>query len=1102
MENQSSGKRLGDDLHSKSFISKGSYNQQSYLSLMELKSRHINKKGPLRSPQISSPNSYNSFSQLRLSELAETHHWDQLDDFELEELRDGFFDAIYTKPSRKYNDLAENTLLDIDGGNPPNKSSNLNKVHLEEFYQDLKQRLCRKWVVIIKFFIPFFIAFILCVVRPAGTWIGHKYRYFLPIGVILHHPVRNVGVQFEITLFSLIGITFALGWSSLAWYISTVTAPTANHQGGILFQSLTMALIFSTWLKTYYQRFLYVSLSFGIIIIFTHSVSLVFSKDELPWMVFRDVTLAYTFGILLSFFTCFLIAPHSGNESLMRHFQDTLDTSKNVLVGLINKDTVNDSDELFSLKKVMIESLNIELSQSYRDFFNQFSISRFDQDKLEELRNSLTTFYSPLRVMPLQNKLLDSALLTRLYNSLNNTKSDTDSKHNYPDIPFTEFATESASPNMFTGSCTPAQGGVSGNVTPYSNFFISIMQKQFGKYVVALIVEMIVSLEALFESISVYSKYNSGDVNVEETNKKLEEIKIKLKRRINNLDRAYKKFTNSNIFSSDLLSNPDCVVIFVFLRYLRNSAKQLLTVIDACQSLGEDIHWRIQMPHYPLVKALHRLPRQCAIDEGSDSFLYYYDTKHDVEEIFERVYNSYTSKHAYTKNWNKTDSIRAIDHNDFNLHTTQNKFRFRVWKFSTMMSGDEMKWALKIVFCVIFLCLPTWLPESYHWYQEFQCWWAALIFHILVHRKPTGGIKRLMIRLIVSIFCMFWGWAACQAKHFGSPYVICTFAGILVVPMAINLLLYGNSKTTYAGLISFIVISLQPYGKGTSNLNTAMIWKNTWITSLSLLIGITVSVCVNWIFWSYKARKEVRLAISSLLSYLSQSYQSVTDRYLYRDLDDQPTHLTMSFGHIREARLTQNIEAIRGLLKRAKLEPNYISNFDSIKYEKLIDSCQFLLEKLIESRISGSYFQIWEQDKNKETTRALLSLRRDTVASVILVFYILSNCFRSKNKIPKYLPNTILARKKLFDYINKLNKQDEVQNDKLKIDNLRKKLFVNKVDGVGEHKREEEPHVDDYEKLHWTEVYGMVFASAFTDVSEAVDKLIDRCKDIVGEEAF
>ena len=1096
--------RLNPDQNKLFSVSKGSYNQQSYLSLLDLKNKNQDRKRhtpPTQSPQISSPTSYNSFSQLRLKELADSHNWDQLEDFELEELRDGFFDAIFTKPEKKYlniDDISHLDLKDQFHGFFYIKSSDL-----KLFYEDLRNKLMEKWVLIVKFFIPFFIAFVLCVIKPVGSWIGHDYRSFLPIGVILHHPVRNIGVQLEMTMFSLVGITFALGWSSLAWYVSTATGPTASHQGGILFQSLTIALTFAIWLKTYYQRFLYFSLSFGIIIIFTHTVSLVFSKEDLHWMLFRDITLSYVFGILLSLFTCVIISPHSGNKALLSDFRHTLTSAKGFLIGLINKDTVDDFDQLFKLKQVMIESLTIKLSQSYGDFFNQFSVARFNRYKLEEFRNALTTFYGPLRVIPLKNKLLDKEMLTKIYDTLNKNKSNSNMNDEYPRIPFTEFNSEADTPRNYSGGVTPRHGMIPvADVSPYENFYISVMQKQFGKYVVGLIVEMIVVLELLDESVSVFLKYNSEKPQVTEITEKIEDAKFKLKKRINKLDRAYKDFTKSNIFSNDLLSNSECVIMFVFLRYLRNSSKNLLAVLDACRDMGKDIHWRPQPPHYPLKKALHRLPKQCTIDEGSDSFLHYYDTKKDVEEIFEQVYNTYTSKHAYIKNGDKRESLRAIDHDDFNLHTTHNGPRYKLWKFSNMVSGFEMKWSLKIVLCIIFLCLPTWLPGSYKWYQQFHCWWAALIFFMLVHRKPTGGFQRLLIRLVISIFCMFWGWAACQAKHFGSPYVICTFAGILAVPIAINLLIYRNPKTSFAGLISFIVVSLNSYSEDQNDLNTANIWKTTWIISLSLIIGITTSVCVNWIFWSYKARTEVRLAVSSLLSYLSQSYQSVTDRYLYRDLDDQPTEMTLTFGLIREVRLTQNIEAIRGLLKRAILEPNYVSNFDYTKYEKLIDSCQLLMEKLIECRISGLYFQIWEQDKNKDATRALLSLRRDAVASVIFVFYVLSNCFRSKNKIPKYLPNTILVRKKLFDYINKLDKQDERITETFKFGNLQKRLFANKNDFYNELNTDRESTVDDYKKLHWTEVYGMVFASAFTDVSEAVDSLVDCCKNILGEETY
>ena len=72
----------------------------------------------------------------------------------------------------------------------------------------------------------------------------------------------------------------------------------------------------------------------------------------------------------------------------------------------------------------------------------------------------------------------------------------------------------------------------------------------------------------------------------------------------------------------------------------------------------------------------------------------------------------------------------------------------------------------------------------------------------------------------------------------------------------------------------------------------------------------------------------------------------------------------------------------------------------------------------------------------------------------------------------------------------------------MKYDSLQKRLFANKNELNNELGTKKEGNVDDYEKMHWTEVYGMVFASAFTDVSEAVENLIDCCKSILGEESY
>lgn len=42
----------------------------------------------------------------------------------------------------------------------------------------------------------------------------------------------------------------------------------------------------------------------------------------------------------------------------------------------------------------------------------------------------------------------------------------------------------------------------------------------------------------------------------------------------------------------------------------------------------------------------------------------------------------------------------------------------------------------------------------------------------------------------------------------------------------------------------------------------------------------------------------------------------------------------------------------------------------------------------------------------------------------------------------------------------------------------------------------------DYEQYHWTEVHGIAFARAYTDVAEAVHDVVKRCKDILGEEFY
>ncbi|KAM3169647.1 Protein BRE4 [Saccharomyces cerevisiae] len=1110
-------------------IVKGSYSQTSLRSLHEL-----NYKNPAGISGLSfagSPQqSVASLSQMRLENLVKDKHWEEVEDFGLEELRDGFFDAAFTKPDSKAR--SPNSDIDDDNGAARKKlQSGFTKLSeyvwtaiyrpIIHFPRDIR----KNGVSIFKFFIAYFIVIVICVIRPSGRWIGHEFRYFLPIAVLIHHPVRNIGVQLEMTISSIIGASFGLGWSALAWYISTATKPTANYHGGILFQSLTMALLFAIWLRSVYRRFFYFTTSFSISIIFTHTVRLASSKFDLKWQIFWDFGISYLFGLLLSLLVCVCVSPHSGNAELMEHYNKCLQTTKTFLMALVDTELIKSKEQIYLAQVKMVKTLNIDLSQGFRDFVNQLTISRFDLQSLKSLRNSLTAMETSLRVLPIAPKIFNDDELKKMYEELEKYRSDSASLSK-------EASASPQSSGIPTRENTPSAFKPIGPGLLKNEIYINALKASFSKSIFNLILEMIFVLENLSRVLKKYESPNQKN-NLDECVKILSHSHSKLKRKIYKLDVCYRDFVNSSFFSQELLNDEESVDIFLFLRYLRNSARQLVTVIHDCQVLGENIHWRIALPSYPLSRALTRLPKQCVLDEGAGNVLHYFEAKRDVDEIFERVYNTYTSRHKYNKGEeealrldsqggdeksqnrkNHTISIRAIDHNDFNFHTTQNPWRFKLWKLSRILSGDECKWTLKITFCMIFLCLPTWLPESYHWYQEFHCWWAPLTFYLLAHRRYSGNWALVMRRLICGIVGIFWGWAANQSRHFGSPYVVCTFAGLIVVPFSINFLVYRNTKSSFTALMCFTIIALEPYSKPNRhyNLTTAGIWKSTWVTGLALIIGILVSIPINWIVWPFRARTELRDSMSSLLAHLGQSYQTVADRYLYRDADDAPTDLTFAFSHIREVRLTQSLEAIRELLKKARHEPIIISNFNPEKYASLINSCQFLLSKIIEARISGAFFEIWDQDFDIETTRALLSLRRDSVSSVIFVFYILSNCFRSKNKIPRYLPNPIMSRKKLYHFIKKFSEMKDQSHSNLNSGgnsmekNLFKKIYQQKASSSGQqqlplHSVANSSEIDS-EKMHWTEVHGIAFARAFTDISEALFQVESCAKDILGEENF
>ncbi|AGO10285.1 AaceriABL171Wp [[Ashbya] aceris (nom. inval.)] len=1049
-------------------VLKGSYKQTSFQSLKDL-ARSGSSAAPLARPvkslQTSPIGSWTSLSHLRLEKLAESSGWEELQDYGLEELRDGFFDASYSRPQR------------VAATEPPASAGPSAQPPLAARGKAFWSRLRVHWKAAVKFSVAYLAAMFLCLVQPASNWIGEVYTSFLPVAVLIHHPVRTVGVQLEITAQSIVGLALGLGWSALWWYVCSV-ALVGRHEGSLLFVSLILSGLWSSWLAAAYGRLVYISVSFGITATF-FATAMPPSEGSLPsWNYFWDQGMSYLFGLLLSLLVCVCLFPRFGHATIGREFASAANDLKHLLVYLVDTSYCNDIPTLLKAQENAVSAIDVRLSEGYREFANQLTITRFDGKLLEHLRNSLTIAASPLRSLPLGHGLLTNVELERFRRE--GLKSATEN---------TAYVQEADEPSDDQGMRTKDSDNF-GSTSATTELCSSIIREKFSETIFDLIMELINALNSLQVGLNNISESNIAASERADIKVNVLACLANLHDRIRCLDIKYKEFGRAGLFTSDLLLNPKSSDALVFLRYIRQCAKHMTKVLEVFLQINDSVHWRLIPPNYQWHRAINRLSHQCALDQGASYLWSYFQTKRDVDDAFEMIYNSYTSKHHEVSDLfdrrGIRPRIRAFDHKDFAVHSTSNPVRYKLWQLNNSLLGPESRWARKCTVVLIALCLPGWLPGSKIWYQRYHCWWAPITFLILSNRRNSSNWRALYKRLAGCFLGVFWAWCANQAKHYSNPFVIATFSVLFCVPLAFNYFAFNRRKSTLAALICFTVPALV-----TSFLEehtTSSIWKQTWITGVSLLIGTICSIPINWFIWTFTARSELSLAVSGLLMHLSQSYQIVAGRYLYRDTDDHPNDLTRSLASIREVRLSQSLLATRALVRSAVSEPNIVSEFRGYLFDELLDHFGILLERLIEARRLGQHFQVWDRDPNTETTRALLSLRRDNVACVIFIFYMLSNCFSSKSKVPKYLPNPIFVRKKLFDTFMKLTEDASARGTSAH----------SSTPAAPQNAQSSSP--TSAEQDHWDEVYAICFSRAFTDISVELQRIIDLAKEILGQE--
>lgn len=268
------------------------------------------KPPPTPSPRAST-------SHLQLEHLLQAADPD-LETYGLEELRDGFFDASFSRPLQRHHDelmrKASLTLPAVFGQkNHPLSLRRFLPQQLREvksFFRQITTTMAG--IKLLKTFLGFFITYIICLIPASRDWLG-RYNYIMALSAILNHPGRAIGSQVDGALLTILGTMAGLGWGSLALYVSTFATSSQSGYGGVLATFLVLFAALIGWLRCVFIRFYQAVLCAGIAICYT---CLANTSQTVGWFKVFEYGIPWLLGQVVCLVVSVLIFPDAGSRSL------------------------------------------------------------------------------------------------------------------------------------------------------------------------------------------------------------------------------------------------------------------------------------------------------------------------------------------------------------------------------------------------------------------------------------------------------------------------------------------------------------------------------------------------------------------------------------------------------------------------------------------------------------------------------------------------------------------------------------------------------------------------------------------------------------------
>lgn len=263
-----------------------------------------------------SPSPRTSMSHLQLQHLLVGVDV-ELDTYDVEELRDGFFDASFYRPvkrdpvimSRRASETLPLSLMPHEKL-PFLKSSLKQAVLLLKIAKGILTS--RSGIKLCKSFLGFFISYVLCLVPVSKAWLG-KYSYVMVVSVIINHPGRSIGSQIDGAVMTTLGTLAGLLWGTLAIYVATWSSTGDSGYGALL---ALFFLVFNAvlgWLRCFLLRLYQAILCAGIAICYA---CLADTFDGIGWIRLTQYIIPWILGQAVALMISVLIFPAAGTRPI------------------------------------------------------------------------------------------------------------------------------------------------------------------------------------------------------------------------------------------------------------------------------------------------------------------------------------------------------------------------------------------------------------------------------------------------------------------------------------------------------------------------------------------------------------------------------------------------------------------------------------------------------------------------------------------------------------------------------------------------------------------------------------------------------------------